>query len=520
MPVPWTKTLHGRDLDASIYQSLVLSDRPRGQWRLEEDLSEVTADQNSRDFETTIGVWVANSGMSSVARSTTTAHAGSGSAKAISNGGANQGAFHSSIIPCGGVGNRTFTYTVWVYGSTDGDALSLFAYFYNNGNFATSIASSIGVVPQAWTQYTWTFDVPNAFYDGFRPAIHFDADGGAVGQFFYFDDVSVKKGNGHSDGGSDAKAMNWTTGAPTYRAEGKYGYGVVLSATQIATAPAATDFAFSTGSLEAWIKAASPGVSYRGILTKQNAFGMFLLDGVAMAYDWGEPANQSSGVNVADGNWHHMVYTFEPGAASIYVDTVKTNFVGHAVAGQAARLTIGAGLDTAIDQAFTGSIDECAIYDYRLTDQQVAQHYRLGKNMGDWAIVAGAVTYDVPTATWTIPPGGQIRSPLLRIAGYENWTVAADFFTDGISSEPTFAPDGGMLWGSHYIAEDRSTSVVNSTGFTDNGNAQSVPLSTWTRRSWSYFAGATVAWIYFTIVNDGTYVVGGEKVRKFQMTIS
>ena len=39
------------------------------------------------------------------------------------------------------------------------------------------------------------------------------------------------------------------------------------------------------GTISAWVKTSSPGSSFRGIITKQNNYGLFLLDGVLVTYD-------------------------------------------------------------------------------------------------------------------------------------------------------------------------------------------------------------------------------------------
>lgn len=375
-PVGPFATPTGRERDANVYSKIVRADLPTGYWRLEEDLAEITANQDSRDFEGSIGTWVANSGMSSVTRSTDTAHSGSASGKAVANADSNQGAYHGAVIVCGP--HQSFTFSLWLYGNNNADPISLLAYFYQDGGFVGSAGTALGVVPQSWTKYTWTFTNPEPSWNGFRPAIHFTNGNAAVGQALYFDDVSVKRGPGkHGDNGSSGKEMEWTTGTPTFGVEGKYGNCITTPGGTVATAPAASDFAYSTGSIECWVKAAAPGASYRGLVVKQEAYGVFLKDGVVNAYNW-TAGDQSSGVNVADGLWHHVAYTFQPGAAALYVDGVKSTFAAHAVSAQNQRLCLTNGFDTGNGQELIGSLDEVAVYNYRLSDAQVAAHLAVG----------------------------------------------------------------------------------------------------------------------------------------------
>ena len=65
------------------------------------------------------------------------------------------------------------------------------------------------------------------------------------------------------------------------------------------------------GTISAWVKTSNAGGGFRGIMAKQNAWGLFYSDNVLVTYDWGAGATRSTGVNIADNNWKNVVMTFQ-----------------------------------------------------------------------------------------------------------------------------------------------------------------------------------------------------------------
>jgi len=65
------------------------------------------------------------------------------------------------------------------------------------------------------------------------------------------------------------------------------------------------------GTVSAWVKTSSPGAGYRGIVAKANNYGLFYLNSVLIAYDWGSDQARSTGINIADGNWKNVAMTFQ-----------------------------------------------------------------------------------------------------------------------------------------------------------------------------------------------------------------
>jgi|688.fasta_scaffold47765_6 hypothetical protein len=75
----------------------------------------------------------------------------------------------------------------------------------------------------------------------------------------------------------------------------------------------ASNLQITVGTISAWVKTTTPGSSYRGIITKAFAWGLFVKDGILITYDWGMPVNmgtRTTGINISDGTWKNITMTF------------------------------------------------------------------------------------------------------------------------------------------------------------------------------------------------------------------
>jgi len=66
----------------------------------------------------------------------------------------------------------------------------------------------------------------------------------------------------------------------------------------------------TVGTVSAWVRATSGNSSYRGIITKQNAWGLFLLNNVFICYDWGNGVPRSTGITIGNSTWYNVAMTF------------------------------------------------------------------------------------------------------------------------------------------------------------------------------------------------------------------
>jgi hypothetical protein len=128
----------------------------------------------------------------------------------------------------------------------------------------------------------------------------------------------------------------------------------------------------TTGTIEAWIKTSNAGSSYRGIVTKQSAYSLFLNNNILIAYDW-TTGDRSTGINLADNAWHHVALSFNNGVANgsyIYIDGVLKLTTTYNISGQGVGLAIGAGYDSG-SQNFAGNIDEVRVWNTNRTQAQI-----------------------------------------------------------------------------------------------------------------------------------------------------
>lgn len=137
----------------------------------------------------------------------------------------------------------------------------------------------------------------------------------------------------------------------------------------------------SRGTVSAWIKTSNAGISYRGIVGKDRAYGMYLLGNVFGVYDNGTALFRSTGVNLADNKWHHVSFSFDSGVTNgtlLYIDGVLSLTTTLTNSNQTGTARIGMGQGAA-SQIFSGSIDEARIYNRILSAAEIKQLYLMGK---------------------------------------------------------------------------------------------------------------------------------------------
>ncbi|MGE5392704.1 MAG: DUF2341 domain-containing protein [Candidatus Saccharibacteria bacterium] len=144
----------------------------------------------------------------------------------------------------------------------------------------------------------------------------------------------------------------------------------------------------SQGSVGAWIKTSGAGTSYRGILSKEYAYSMFLQDNVFVTFDWGGSTVRTTGVNLADNAWHYVSETFQSGVASgtkLYIDGEPVLTTTMTVSNQNYSLEIGRGGAAAPTQLFNGVIDEARVSGAVRSPAWIKAEYRNMKGLLDTA---------------------------------------------------------------------------------------------------------------------------------------
>lgn len=134
----------------------------------------------------------------------------------------------------------------------------------------------------------------------------------------------------------------------------------------------------SEGSVEAWIKTTATDADYHAVAIKWYAYGLFVKDGELLAFDWGAGAERNTGVNVADGAWHHVVLNYRDGASngsSIYIDGAPALTTTITAQNQAHNAIVSSGSTDSPTQFFPGTIDEVAYYGAPLSAARIRAHH-------------------------------------------------------------------------------------------------------------------------------------------------
>ncbi len=92
---------------------------------------------------------------------------------------------------------------------------------------------------------------------------------------------------------------------------------------------------------------------------------------------------------------------------------------------------------------------------------------------------------------------GYARSPLIRLNGAPRAKLTVEAYATQPS--PNRTPDGGVYFTSEYLKADGVTPATNTSGHTSNGNAQTLPLSSWQSFFWNTPTGADVMYVRFYI---------------------
>ena len=141
----------------------------------------------------------------------------------------------------------------------------------------------------------------------------------------------------------------------------------------------------NTGTICVWFKTSSPGSSFRGIITKQNNYGLFTNSSVLITYDWGNAAIRSTGINIADGNWRYITLSFTNNTgtpsnnAMIYVNGISILTTTIKTLANNVNLELGRGGSGSPEQVINGNLGLTQIYNRTLSATEILQNYNATK---------------------------------------------------------------------------------------------------------------------------------------------
>lgn len=136
----------------------------------------------------------------------------------------------------------------------------------------------------------------------------------------------------------------------------------------------------TSGSVGAWFKADNGNSGYNGIVVKQYAWGLFVLNNYLEVYDWGNNLTRPTNVFVGNNLWNHVMMTFTETTgtpsnnALVYLNgslvaTVTVKHNNHNV-----NFQIGEG-NVPPTQAFGGVIPTAYVYNRVLSASEVLQNF-------------------------------------------------------------------------------------------------------------------------------------------------
>lgn len=137
----------------------------------------------------------------------------------------------------------------------------------------------------------------------------------------------------------------------------------------------------SSGTLSAWVRSNSPGSSFRGIIAKQYAYGLFYADNILVAYDWGASATRTTGINIADNTWKNVVLTFQSGVSNgtnIYLNGNLVLTTTITISNQALGNLFG-GAEANASQYASCQASSFSMYSRALSATEVLQNYNATK---------------------------------------------------------------------------------------------------------------------------------------------
>ncbi|MEV8097778.1 LamG-like jellyroll fold domain-containing protein [Kitasatospora sp. NPDC085879] len=281
---------------------------------------------------------------------------------------------------------------------------------------------------------------------------------------------------------------------PAAKFNGSSSYVQLPNTTVVGTGPQSVELWFNhpAGNTSGGVLFDYAGASLTGGSPASNSYVPALYvgtDGKLRGRFWGF-GYVTTGGNVNDGKWHHVVLSASKTSETMYLDgnAVGTS-TGTFTASNSQYVYIGAGEAAGWPSAptntlgyFPGSIAEAAFYRTQLSGNDVAAHWQAGQNSGGLA--------PVETVNVTEPGGRTLVHQYDPNNGYR--TVAE---TDGDGNRTSYGYDsGGFL----YTVTDPNGNVT-TTGHDVRGNTvsttscQNQAAGTCSTRYYSYWPDATTA---------------------------
>ena len=149
----------------------------------------------------------------------------------------------------------------------------------------------------------------------------------------------------------------------------------------------------SEGSVSVWVKATNSNNGFKCIIAKRNSWGLFLVNNVLAAFDWGNYyatgfninyGLRSTGVNIGDNQWHNVVLTFTniygspSNNATVYLD--GSSILTTTILNYQQIYSVRLGDGGYPGQNLSGGIGQNSIYNRVLSAEEVQSNYNSQKS--------------------------------------------------------------------------------------------------------------------------------------------
>lgn len=141
----------------------------------------------------------------------------------------------------------------------------------------------------------------------------------------------------------------------------------------------------------------------------------------------------------------------------------------------------------------------------------------IAPDLASW-VYTGGTSYNATTKEITFTAVGSVTSPLMRVDEPATATLQVESYAT--TSAPSFTPSSGVYFNAFYYAADGTTPVLNTIGYSSNGNAQAIPLSAWTQRSWATPNGPGIIYVKFIIQSSPTTYTSDNKIRNVTVVLN
>lgn len=156
---------------------------------------------------------------------------------------------------------------------------------------------------------------------------------------------------------------------------------------QYAKISSSADYLYTVGTVEVWIKTSNAGASYRAVIIKEGAYGIFLLDNELIVFNW-KVGPIRTNIKLNDNIWHSIIFSFNSDVANgskLYVDGILKLTFNYAMLTQIHPLTIGSATTpgkntTDTGQNFKGYVSNLRVWNIILSEDFIRNNYNKGVN--------------------------------------------------------------------------------------------------------------------------------------------